>query len=134
MPWEAPGPEATLEEALEGRPQAGDPLVPLLTHPLAHPSGPVFSFVKRKVCPGEATSMWGWGQGTVFAGDDATVGHRGEGVGFVGALPEPSPHKPGASWGGSCSHGWEEASAPGGPQGGAGVPIHEQYNQSGVKC
>lgn len=55
---------------------------------------------------------------------------KGEGVGFVGAMPEPSPHKPGASWDGSCSHGGEEASAPHGPQGGAGVPIREQYNQA----
>lgn len=33
---EAPGPERDLEEALEERPWAGDLLVPLQTHSLAH--------------------------------------------------------------------------------------------------
>lgn len=36
MPLEAPGPERDLEEALEERPWAGDLLVPLQTHSLAH--------------------------------------------------------------------------------------------------
>lgn len=72
-------------------------------------------------------------QGRVFAGEDASVGSRGGRCGLC--EPQPSPHSTD-----QVPHGHELLSverrlpALDGPQGDAGVPIHEQYNQASVKC